>query len=193
MRWCTRSKSASRRSASATTCAGQLARPPRVRPAAARHDRPDPPGHCRLLRDGAGHPRHEHQWRVWEDVPLPEGKKLIPGVVTHHTNVVDIRSSSRSAWCGSPMSSARTTSWQDRCGFAQGSFIHRVHPEIQWAKLTALAEGARIASRELWGKGGRLGSPAILSRRPCRRPRGPQNGAGLGSYNGPRRPPWSSG
>jgi 5-methyltetrahydropteroyltriglutamate--homocysteine methyltransferase len=37
------------------------------------------------------------------------------------------------------------------CGFAQGSFIHRVHPEIQWAKLAALAEGARLASRELWG------------------------------------------
>jgi 5-methyltetrahydropteroyltriglutamate--homocysteine methyltransferase len=39
------------------------------------------------------------------------------------------------------------------CGFAQGSFIHRVHPEIQWAKLAALAEGARLASRELWGAG----------------------------------------
>jgi len=37
------------------------------------------------------------------------------------------------------------------CGFAQGSFVRRVHPEIQWAKLEALAEGARIATRELWG------------------------------------------
>jgi 5-methyltetrahydropteroyltriglutamate--homocysteine methyltransferase len=97
-------------------------------------------------------PRHEHEWRVWEDVPLPEGKKLIPGVVTHHTNVVEHPElvAQRLVRLANVVGRENVLAGTD-CGFAQGSFIQRVHPEIQWAKLTALAEGARIASRELWG------------------------------------------
>jgi 5-methyltetrahydropteroyltriglutamate--homocysteine methyltransferase len=97
-------------------------------------------------------PRHEHEWRVWEDVQLPEGKKLIPGVVTHHTNVVEHPElvAQRLVRLANVVGRENVMAGTD-CGFAQGAFIQRVHPEIQWAKLAALSEGARLASRELWG------------------------------------------
>jgi 5-methyltetrahydropteroyltriglutamate--homocysteine methyltransferase len=96
--------------------------------------------------------RHEHEWRVWEEVALPEGKKLIPGVVTHHTNVVEHPElvAQRLTRLAGVVGRENVLAGTD-CGFAQGAFIQRVHPEIQWAKLAALAEGARLASRELWG------------------------------------------
>jgi 5-methyltetrahydropteroyltriglutamate--homocysteine methyltransferase len=99
-------------------------------------------------------PRHEHEWRVWEDVKLPEGKKLIPGVVTHHTNVVEHPElvAQRLVRLASVVGRENVLAGTD-CGFAQGAFIHRVHPEIQWAKLAALAEGARLATRQLRGAG----------------------------------------
>lgn len=99
-------------------------------------------------------PRHEHEWRIWEDVSLPEGKKLIPGVVTHHTNVVEHPElvAQRLVRLARLVGRENVLAGTD-CGFAQGAFIQRVHPEIQWAKLAALAEGARLASRELWGAG----------------------------------------
>jgi 5-methyltetrahydropteroyltriglutamate--homocysteine methyltransferase len=95
--------------------------------------------------------RHEHEWRVWEEVALPEGKKLIPGVVTHHTNVVEHPElvAQRLVRLANVVGKENVLAGTD-CGFAQGAFIERVHPEIQWAKLAALAEGARIASSELW-------------------------------------------
>jgi 5-methyltetrahydropteroyltriglutamate--homocysteine methyltransferase len=97
-------------------------------------------------------PRHEHEWRLWEDVDLPEGKKLIPGVVTHHTNVVEHPDlvAQRLIRLANVVGRENVLAGTD-CGFAQGAFITRVHEEIQWAKLSALAEGARIASKELWG------------------------------------------
>ena len=97
-------------------------------------------------------PRHEHEWRVWEDVKLPEGRKLIPGVVTHHTNVVEHPElvAQRLVRLANVVGRDNVIGGTD-CGFAQGAFIQRVHEEIQWAKLGALVEGARIASRELWG------------------------------------------
>jgi 5-methyltetrahydropteroyltriglutamate--homocysteine methyltransferase len=96
--------------------------------------------------------RHEHEWRVWEEVALPDGKKLIPGVVTHHTNVVEHPDlvAQRLVRLANVVGRENVLAGTD-CGFAQGAFIERVHPEIQWAKLAALAEGARLASRELWG------------------------------------------
>ena len=96
--------------------------------------------------------RHEHEWRMWEDVKLPEGKKLIPGVVTHHTNVVEHPElvAQRLVRLAGLLGRENVIGGTD-CGFAQGAFITRVHPEIQWAKLTALVEGARLATRELWG------------------------------------------
>jgi 5-methyltetrahydropteroyltriglutamate--homocysteine methyltransferase len=97
-------------------------------------------------------PRHEHEWKIWEDVALPEGKILVPGVVTHHTNVVEHPElvAQRLVRLAGVVGRDRVQAGTD-CGFAQGAFIRRVHEEIQWAKLASLAEGARIASRELWG------------------------------------------
>jgi 5-methyltetrahydropteroyltriglutamate--homocysteine methyltransferase len=97
-------------------------------------------------------PRHEHEWQVWEDVKFPEGKTLIPGVVTHHTNVVEHPDlvAQRLTRLANVVGRENVMGGTD-CGFAQGAFIRRVHPEIQWAKLAALAEGARIASQQLWG------------------------------------------
>jgi 5-methyltetrahydropteroyltriglutamate--homocysteine methyltransferase len=97
-------------------------------------------------------PRHEHEWKIWADVALPEGKVLVPGVVTHHTNVVEHPElvAQRLIRLAGVVGRDRIQAGTD-CGFAQGAFIRRVHEEIQWAKLSSLAEGARIASRELWG------------------------------------------
>ena len=97
-------------------------------------------------------PRHEHEWKIWEDVPLPDGKVLVPGVVTHHTNVVEHPEliAQRLIRLANVVGRDRVMGGTD-CGFAQGAFMHRVHEEIQWAKLAALVEGAEIASRYLWG------------------------------------------
>jgi 5-methyltetrahydropteroyltriglutamate--homocysteine methyltransferase len=97
-------------------------------------------------------PRHEHEWKIWADAPLPDGKVLVPGVVTHHTNVVEHPElvAQRLVRLANVVGRERVMGGTD-CGFAQGAFMHRVHEEIQWAKLASLVEGARIASRELWG------------------------------------------
>ena len=95
--------------------------------------------------------RHEHEWQVWEDVKLPDGKKLIPGVVTHHTNVVEHPElvALRLTRLAKVVGGENVIGGTD-CGFAQGALIQRVHPEIQWASW-ALAEGAALASQQLWG------------------------------------------
>jgi 5-methyltetrahydropteroyltriglutamate--homocysteine methyltransferase len=98
-------------------------------------------------------PRHEHEWKIWEDVPLPEDKVLVPGVVTHHTNVVEHPElvAQRLVRLAGVVGRDRVQAGTD-CGFAQGASIHRVHEEIQWAKLSSLTAGARIASIEIWGE-----------------------------------------
>ena len=98
-----------------------------------------------------GNVRHEHEWRIWEDVALPEGKVLVPGVVTHHTNVVEHPElvAERLVRLARLVGRENVMGGSD-CGFAQGAFVQRVHPTIQWAKLEALAEGARLASERLW-------------------------------------------
>jgi 5-methyltetrahydropteroyltriglutamate--homocysteine methyltransferase len=99
-------------------------------------------------------PRHEHEWRIWEDMRLPDGKVLVPGVVTHHTNVVEHPQvvADRLVRLAKLVGRESVMGGTD-CGFAQGAFLQRVHPTIQWAKLAALAEGARIATKELFGAG----------------------------------------
>jgi 5-methyltetrahydropteroyltriglutamate--homocysteine methyltransferase len=95
--------------------------------------------------------RHEHEWKVWEDVKLPEGKTLIPGVVTHSTNLVEHpelvqwRITNFARLVGRENVIAGTD-----CGFSQNWNLIRVHPTVQWAKLEALEEGAALASKELW-------------------------------------------
>jgi 5-methyltetrahydropteroyltriglutamate--homocysteine methyltransferase len=97
-------------------------------------------------------PRHEHEWRLWEKVKLPEGKVLIPGVITHHTNVVEHPElvAQRLTRLARLVGRENVIGGTD-CGFAQGAFVRRVHPSIQWAKLRALAQGAALATHGLWG------------------------------------------
>ena len=99
----------------------------------------------------AANVRHEHEWRVWQDVRLPEGKMLIPGVVTHHTITVEHPRlvADRLIRFAKIVGRENVIAGTD-CGFQQGAQVQRVHPTIMWAKLQALAEGARIASGELW-------------------------------------------
>jgi 5-methyltetrahydropteroyltriglutamate--homocysteine methyltransferase len=98
-----------------------------------------------------GNPRHEHEWKLWEQVKLPDSKVLVPGVVTHHTNIVEHPElvAQRLTRLARVVGRERVMGGTD-CGFAQGAFIRRVHPSIQWAKLRALAEGAALATRELF-------------------------------------------
>jgi 5-methyltetrahydropteroyltriglutamate--homocysteine methyltransferase len=96
-------------------------------------------------------PRHEHEWRVWENAKLPEGKVLIPGVISHATNVVEHPElvAERIVRLARLVGRENVIAGTD-CGFAQGPFYRRVHPSIMWAKLRALAQGAKLASAELW-------------------------------------------
>jgi 5-methyltetrahydropteroyltriglutamate--homocysteine methyltransferase len=97
-------------------------------------------------------PRHEHEWRVWESVKLPPEKILIPGVISHATNVVEHPElvAERIVRLARLVGRENLIAGTD-CGFAQGPFHRRVHPSIMWAKLEALVKGARLASAELWG------------------------------------------
>jgi 5-methyltetrahydropteroyltriglutamate--homocysteine methyltransferase len=99
----------------------------------------------------AANPRHEHEWRVWEEARLPEGAVLVPGVISHATNVVEHPElvAERVVRFARLLGRENVIAGTD-CGFAQGPFHRRVHPSIMWAKLEALAEGARLATRELW-------------------------------------------
>jgi 5-methyltetrahydropteroyltriglutamate--homocysteine methyltransferase len=99
----------------------------------------------------AANPRHEHEWMVWQDVKLPEGKILIPGIISHQTNVVE--HPELVAWriknYASVVGKENVIASTD-CGFSQGWQMIRVHPEVQWAKLSALVEGAALASQDLF-------------------------------------------
>jgi 5-methyltetrahydropteroyltriglutamate--homocysteine methyltransferase len=99
----------------------------------------------------AANPRHEHEWRVWEKAKLPEGAVLVPGVISHATNVVEHPElvAERIVRFARLVGRENVIAGTD-CGFAQGPFHRRVHSSIMWAKLEALAEGARLATRELW-------------------------------------------
>jgi 5-methyltetrahydropteroyltriglutamate--homocysteine methyltransferase len=113
-----------------------------------------------LLQVNVGHysveqanPRHEHEWTVWQSVTLPPGKVLIPGVISHATNIVEHPElvAQRLVRLARIVGRERVMGGTD-CGFAQSPFAQRVHPSIMWAKLRSLAEGARLASAELWGR-----------------------------------------
>jgi len=99
----------------------------------------------------AANPRHEHEWKVWKDVTLPDGKVLMPGLIAHSTNVVE----------HPDLVAERLLRYADivgrdgvmastDCGFSQSPLAGRVHRSIMWAKPKCLAEGAAIASKVLW-------------------------------------------
>ncbi|MGH7053625.1 MAG: cobalamin-independent methionine synthase II family protein [Stellaceae bacterium] len=93
----------------------------------------------------AGNVRHEHEWRVWQEVRLPDHKRILPGVVSHATNVVEHPElvADRLLRFAGLVGPGRIVASTD-CGLGG-----RVHPEIAWAKLEALAQGALLASRRL--------------------------------------------
>ncbi len=99
----------------------------------------------------AANPRHEHEWRVWTNNRLPAGKILIPGVVTHHTTVVEHPRlvADRIVRFAKFVGRENVIAGTD-CGFAQTEIVQRVHPTVMWAKLEALVAGARLATEELW-------------------------------------------
>jgi 5-methyltetrahydropteroyltriglutamate--homocysteine methyltransferase len=99
----------------------------------------------------AGNPRHEHEWKVWETAKLPQGKVLIPGVITHGSNFVEHPEAvaQRIGRFAEAVGRENVIAGAD-CGFASFSTTCEVHPTVVWAKLAALGEGARLASRELW-------------------------------------------
>jgi 5-methyltetrahydropteroyltriglutamate--homocysteine methyltransferase len=96
----------------------------------------------------AGNVRHEHEWKVWRDVRLPEGKVLIPGVVSHKTSAVE----HPELVADRLLNYARLVGREHvQAGTDCGMGLGRVHHEVGWAKLQALVDGAGLASRELWG------------------------------------------
>ncbi len=99
-------------------------------------------------------PRHEHEWRVWEHVKLPDDKVLIPGCITHASVIVEHPElvAERIMRLAGLVGRERIIAGAD-CGFASTLVPGQrpeVEPEIVWAKFRSLAEGARIASRQLW-------------------------------------------
>jgi 5-methyltetrahydropteroyltriglutamate--homocysteine methyltransferase len=99
----------------------------------------------------AANVRHEHEWRLWQSVKLPPGQILIPGVVTHHTTSIEHpRLVADRIIRFAEMVGRENVIASTDCGFAQLEQYQRVHPQVMWAKLEVLAEGARIASEELW-------------------------------------------
>ena len=94
----------------------------------------------------AANARHEHEYHVWENVRLPEGKALIPGVVSHATNVVE----------HPELVAERLIRFADRVGRenvlggTDCGLGGRVHPQVAWAKLESLVRGAELATRRLW-------------------------------------------
>jgi 5-methyltetrahydropteroyltriglutamate--homocysteine methyltransferase len=97
----------------------------------------------------AANPRHEWEWTVWQDVKLPDGKILIPGVISHAVSHVEHPEliAQRLRRLANLVGRENVIASSD-CGFAQGAGLQRQVPSIVWAKLAALAEGARIASRQ---------------------------------------------
>jgi 5-methyltetrahydropteroyltriglutamate--homocysteine methyltransferase len=100
----------------------------------------------------AGNPRHEHEYHLWETARLPDGKAIMPGVITHSTNIVEHPEliAERIVRFAERVGRENVIAGAD-CGFAsQASYKPEVHPTVVWAKFRALVEGARIATARLW-------------------------------------------
>jgi len=97
-------------------------------------------------------PRHQHEWRIWETVKLPEGKALIPGFLSHAMNFVEHPEliADGIVTYANLVGRENVLAGAD-CGFSsRASFAPEVHPSVVWAKFEALAEGARLATARLW-------------------------------------------
>jgi 5-methyltetrahydropteroyltriglutamate--homocysteine methyltransferase len=104
----------------------------------------------------AANPRHEHEWKIWGNAKLPKDKVLIPGVISHSTVLVEHPElvAERIVKFASLVGKERVIAGSD-CGFATFAGSKEVHPSIVWAKMQAMTEGARLASKELWKAGGK--------------------------------------
>jgi 5-methyltetrahydropteroyltriglutamate--homocysteine methyltransferase len=104
----------------------------------------------------AANPRHEHEWKIWGNAKLPKDKVLIPGVISHSTVLVEHPElvAERIVRFASLVGKERVIAGSD-CGFATFAGSKEVHPSIVWAKLQAMTEGARLASKALWKKTGK--------------------------------------
>ena len=96
-------------------------------------------------------PRHEHEWRVWEETKFPEGKILISGVIAHTTNTLEHPElvAARIVNFARLVGKENVIAGTD-CGFSQRALNPRLHPSIVWAKLRALSDGAALATKQLW-------------------------------------------
>lgn len=98
-------------------------------------------------------PRHYHEWRIWEDVKLPDGKILIPGLIGHATNYVEheeLIADYIIKYAG--LVGRENVIAGSDCGFSsRASYAPEVHPTVVWPKFRALADGAALATTELWG------------------------------------------
>ena len=102
----------------------------------------------------AANPRHEHEYHVFEQVRLPEGKILIPGVISHTTNLVEHPElvAERIMRFAKLVGRENVIAGAD-CGFAAAAVrFNDTHPSVAWLKFAALAEGARLATKQLWGR-----------------------------------------
>jgi 5-methyltetrahydropteroyltriglutamate--homocysteine methyltransferase len=100
----------------------------------------------------AANPRHEHEYHLWESVKLPEGKVLIPGVITHASNIVEhpVLIAERLARFAKRVGRENVVAGAD-CGFSsQATYQTEVHPTVVWAKFEAMREGAQLATKQLW-------------------------------------------
>lgn len=105
----------------------------------------------------AANVRHEHEYHLWEEIKLPAGKKLIPGVLLHASNIVEHPElvAERLVRFAERVGRDNVVAGAD-CGFSsQAMYKTEVHPTVIWAKFEAMREGARIASRRLWKKANR--------------------------------------
>jgi 5-methyltetrahydropteroyltriglutamate--homocysteine methyltransferase len=107
-----------------------------------------------LLIEGAN-PRHEHEWELWKTIKLPQDKVLVPGVIGSNTNYVEHPDlvAQRIVRYAGIVGRERLIAGTD-CGFGTFAGFGAVHPDITWLKLKSLADGAKIASQQLWGRAG---------------------------------------
>jgi len=100
----------------------------------------------------AANPRHEHEYHLWETVKLPAGKVLIPGVITHASNIVEHPEliAERLVRFAALVGRENVVAGAD-CGFSsQATYRTEVHPSVIWAKFAAMRDGARLATQRLW-------------------------------------------
>ena len=129
---------------------GQLRRPSQPRHPFARDHRAGAEGETRGLSFEGANPRHAHEWKIFREVRLPPGKILIPGVIDSTTTSSTPGARSRAVCNYAIVVGRENVIAGTDCGFATSALDDMIFPSIAWAKLCALVEGARLASKALW-------------------------------------------